>query len=56
MKKTGILLLMLILGALPRLQAQIRGNSINVTVQPDHNDWNYQGGRDRPLHRERLRS
>ena len=24
--------------------AQIRGNNITVTVQPDHNDWNYHVG------------
>ena len=26
------------------LRAQIRGNSIVVTVEPDHQDWNYQVG------------
>ena len=25
-------------------QAQIRGNNINVTVTPDHYDWNYKTG------------
>ena len=26
------------------LQAQIRGNSIEVLVQPDHKDWTYKTG------------
>ena len=44
MKKTGVLLvLMALMGVLP-VAAQIRGNHINVTVVPDHQDWNYEVG------------
>ena len=42
MKKT-LLLLLLLVGTLC-LHAQIRGNNIVVTVEPDHQDWNYQVG------------
>ena len=37
------LLLLVMLTLLP-IGAQIRGNSIVVTVEPDHQDWNYQLG------------
>jgi hypothetical protein len=30
--------------ALASLSAQIRGNSIVVTVEPDHQDWHYKTG------------
>lgn len=44
MKKTGfVIFLLLLLGILP-MEAQIRGNSINVTVVPDHQDWIYEVG------------
>ena len=42
MKKTVLLLLALV--ALLPLSAQIRGNNIVVTVEPDHQDWKYQTG------------
>ena len=42
MKKV-IFLLLATLAMLP-VGAQIRGNSIVVTVEPDHQDWNYQVG------------
>lgn len=42
MKKTTLLMLMLT--AVLQLSAQIRGNNITVTVQPDHKDWNYKVG------------
>lgn len=42
MKKTVLLLLALV--ALLPLSAQIRGNNIVVTVEPDHQDWRYQTG------------
>ena len=42
MKKLFFLLL-IVLTVLP-IRAQIRGNSIVVTVEPDHQDWNYQVG------------
>ena len=42
MKKT--LLFMLALLAVLPLTAQIRGNNIVVTVEPDHQDWNYRVG------------
>ena len=38
-----LLLLLAIIVALP-FEAQIRGNSIVVTVEPDHKDWNYRVG------------
>ena len=31
-------------GAVLMLQAQIRGNSVVVTVEPDHADWRYKTG------------
>ena len=44
MKKAGFMvLLMVLLGLLP-MEAQIRGNNINVMVVPDHQDWNYEVG------------
>ncbi len=44
MKKTGLIaFLMMLLGVLP-MEAQIRGNHINVMVVPDHQDWNYATG------------
>ena len=42
MKK--ILTLLLCLMATVSLSAQIRGNSIVVMVQPDHQDWTYKTG------------
>ena len=44
MKKTGfIVLLMTLFIALP-MRGQIRGNSVNVEVIPDHQDWRYDVG------------
>ena len=37
-------MLMLCLVASTALQAQIRGNSVVVTVEPDHTDWQYKVG------------
>ena len=42
MKRLAFLLLT-VLTMLP-IEAQIRGNSIVVTVEPDHKDWNYRVG------------
>ena len=42
MKKVALLWIALM--ALLPLSAQIRGNNIVVTVQPDHQDWTYQTG------------
>ena len=42
MKKLAFLLLAML--ALLPVQAQIKGNSIVVTVEPDHQDWNYKVG------------
>lgn len=42
MKRLAFLLL-IVLTMLP-IEAQIRGNSIVVTVEPDHKDWNYRVG------------
>lgn len=42
MKRLAFLLLT-VLTMLP-IEAQIRGNSIVVTVEPDHQDWNYRVG------------
>ena len=42
MKRLAFLLLT-VLNMLP-IEAQIRGNSIVVTVEPDHQDWNYRVG------------
>ena len=41
--KRQLLYLLLLLVVLP-LEAQIRGNNIVVTVEPDHQDWNYKVG------------
>ena len=38
------MLLVLLLAAVVQLQAQIRGNNIQVLVQPDHKDWTYRTG------------
>ena len=44
MKKTGFIILLLVLfGVLPTV-AQIRGNSIRIDVVPDHQDWRYEVG------------
>ena len=44
MKKTGFLILLLVLfGVMPTV-AQIRGNSISIDVVPDHQDWRYEIG------------
>ncbi len=42
MRKT--IILGLLLTAVVQLSAQIRGNNITVTVQPDHKDWHYKVG------------
>ncbi len=42
-KKQFFLLLLTLLLSLP-VEAQIRGTNIVVTVQPDHQDWNYRVG------------
>ncbi|MBP5645134.1 MAG: acetylxylan esterase [Bacteroidales bacterium] len=42
MKRIAIVLLALV--AMLPLKAQIRGNNIVVTVEPDHQDWTYQTG------------
>ena len=41
--KRLFLFLLIVLTVLP-IGAQIRGNSIVVTVEPDRQDWNYQVG------------
>ena len=41
--KRQLLCLLLLLVVLP-LEAQIKGNNIVVTVEPDHQDWNYKVG------------
>ena len=38
------ILLALLLAAVVQLHAQIRGNNIQVLVQPDHKDWTYRVG------------
>ena len=43
MKRLSLLSLMILLISMT-IGAQIRGNNITVTVQPDHNDWNYHVG------------
>ena len=44
MKKVCLFVVMaMLLGLLP-VEAQIRGNNINVMVVPDHQDWNYEVG------------
>ncbi len=42
--KRNLLFLLLALVAVMPLTAQIRGNNIVVTVEPDHQDWHYQLG------------
>ena len=42
MRKTCLLLLSLLFTV--AIEAQIRGNNINVTIAPNHNDWNYKVG------------
>ena len=44
MRKTGTIFLLLLLWMVMPVQAQIRGNSIQVTVMPDHQDWHYEVG------------
>ena len=44
MKRTGTIFLLLVLWAVMPVLAQIRGNSIQVTVMPDHQDWRYEVG------------
>ena len=39
-----LVLLLFIALSLSSVEAQIRGNSIVVTVEPDHQDWNYRVG------------
>lgn len=41
--KRNLLLMLALLAMLP-VAAQIRGNNIVVTVEPDHQDWNYRVG------------
>lgn len=43
MKRNLLFLLLALVATLP-LTAQIRGNNIVVTVEPDHQDWHYQLG------------
>ena len=42
MRKTCLLLLSLLFTV--AIEAQIRGNNINVTIAPNHNDCNYKVG------------
>jgi cephalosporin-C deacetylase-like acetyl esterase len=44
MKKTAFLSMLLLLFVLLPASGQIRGNNIQVSVVPDHQDWNYQTG------------
>ena len=44
MKKTGFIALLLTLFIAIPMKGQIRGNSINVEVIPDHQDWRYEVG------------
>ena len=44
MRKIGTIFLLLLLWIVMPVQAQIRGNSIQVTVMPDHQDWRYEVG------------
>lgn len=44
MKRQYIFLLLSTILSFVPARAQIRGNSINVTVTPDHQDWNYEVG------------
>jgi len=39
-----LLTLLLVVTASLQVSAQIRGNNITVTVQPDHQDWTYKIG------------
>ena len=43
MKRLSLLSLMILLVCMT-IGAQIKGNNITVTVQPDHSDWNYHVG------------
>lgn len=52
-----LIAMLLLLGAgRPAVQAQIRGNHINVTIQPDHRDWNYRLGEQATFSVQVLRS
>ena len=44
MKKTGFIALLLTLFIAMPMMGQIRGNSINVEVIPDHQNWRYEVG------------
>ncbi|MBQ2209351.1 MAG: acetylxylan esterase, partial [Prevotella sp.] len=44
MKHTRLLFLLLVLTGMLPISAQIRGNNIQVTVVPDHQDWRYEVG------------
>ena len=44
MKKTGLIVLLVVLFGILPMKAQIRGNNINVLVTPDHQDWKYELG------------
>lgn len=44
MKRIETVLLLLLLACALPLQAQIRGNEIQVNVVPDHQDWKYEVG------------
>ena len=44
MKKTGFIALLLTLFIAMPMKGQIRGNSINVEVIPDHQNWRYEVG------------
>ena len=43
-KALRLLMLTVLLMLAVGLRAQIRGNNIVVTVEPNHKDWNYQVG------------
>lgn len=44
MKKTGFIVLLMALFIAMPMRGQIRGNSVNVEVIPDHQDWRYEVG------------
>ena len=44
MKKTGLIVLLVVFFGILPMKAQIRGNNINVLVTPDHQDWKYEVG------------
>ena len=44
MSMRKLLTLLLVVMTSLQMSAQIRGNNITVTVQPDHQDWTYKTG------------